>query len=73
VAPGNVTLLTSQWKSGKTTLLSVLFHKLTTSGQLAGLPVAPGKALVVTKESSMHWQPRCQKLDFGRHVCWMCR
>src|SRR5262249_39390829 len=28
LAPGNVTLLTSQWKSGKTTLVSILLARL---------------------------------------------
>src|ERR1051325_6318306 len=44
LAPGNVTLLTSQWKSGKTTLVSVLLDRMKAGGQLAGLPVAAGKA-----------------------------
>jgi hypothetical protein len=73
LAPGNVTLLTSQWKSGKTTLLSVLLARLKTGGLLAGLPVAPGKALVVCEESRQHWELRRRKLDFGSHVGWLCR
>lgn len=73
LAPGNVTLLTSQWKSGKTTLVAVLLSRLKTGGSLAGLTVAPGKAVVVTEESPAHWQARARKLDFGRHVCWLCR
>jgi hypothetical protein len=73
LAPGNVTLLTSQWKSGKTTLLSVLLAKLKTGGELAGLPLAAGKAAVVSEESPAHWVGRSDKLDFGSHVCWFCR
>ena len=41
LAPGNITLLTSQWKSGKTTLIAVLLSRLNAGGQLAGLPVLP--------------------------------
>ena len=42
LAAGNVTLLTSQWKSGKTTLMSVLQSRLKTGGLLAGRPLRPG-------------------------------
>ena len=41
LGPGLVTLLTSQWKSGKTTLVSVLLAHLQQGGLLAGLAVAP--------------------------------
>src|SRR5262249_44299884 len=50
VAGGNVTLLTSQWKAGKTTLLSLLLSRRKQGGQLAGLPVKPGKTVVVSEE-----------------------
>lgn len=73
LAPGAVTLLTSQWKSGKTTLAAVLLAKLKTGGQLAGLPVAPGKAIVISEEGPVHWQRRHQKLGFGDHIGWFCR
>lgn len=73
LAPGNVTLLTSQWKSGKTTLIAVLLNRLRAWGRLAGRAVAPGKAIVISEESTMHWQLRSQKLAFGDHVCWLCQ
>jgi hypothetical protein len=73
IAPGNVTLLTSRWKSGKTTLVSVLLSRLKSGGVLAGLPLAAGKAVVVTEESPAQWQQRAARLDFGNHVCWLCR
>jgi AAA domain len=73
LAPGNVTLLTSQWKSGKTTLVSVLLSRLRTGGGLAGLPLAKTKAVVVTEEAPAHWLRRSEKLDFGDHVAWLCR
>ncbi len=72
LAAGNVTLLTSQWKSGKTTLLSVLLSKLG-GGELAGLPVAPAQALVVSEEGAAHWCRRAEKLEFGGRVHWLCR
>src|SRR5437899_3206097 len=50
LAPGNVTLLTGQWKHGKTTLLAVLLAKLKAGGQLAGLRLAAARAVVVSEE-----------------------
>jgi hypothetical protein len=73
LAPGAVTLLTSQWKAGKTTLASVLLARMKTGGQLAGRPLAAGQAVVVTEEGPNHWQRRHQQLDFGDHVGWFCR
>jgi hypothetical protein len=51
LSAGRVTLLTSQWKSGKTTLVSLLLARMQQGGQLAGLPVSAGKALVISEES----------------------
>jgi hypothetical protein len=73
LAPGAVTLLTSQWKSGKTTLASVLLARLKAGGPLAGLPVAPATAVVVSEEGPEHWLRRARTLDFGDHVGWFCR
>ena len=73
LAPGNITLLTSQWKSGKTTLIAVLLSRLKAGGQLAGLPVLPGRAVVVSEEGPLHWYRRSQKLLFGNHLSWLCR
>jgi hypothetical protein len=41
LAPGHVTLLTSQWQSGKTTLVSVLLSKLKEGGTYAGPALRP--------------------------------
>lgn len=73
LAPGAVTLLTSWWKAGKTTLLSVLLSKLKTGGQLAGLSVTPGRALILTEESPELWARRGRDLGFGDHHGWICR
>src|SRR5437763_4222758 len=73
LAAGNVTLLTSQWKAGKTTLLSILLDRMKTGGMLAGRAVRPGRAVVVSEESPAHWHLRSQKFDFAGHVCWLCR
>jgi hypothetical protein len=73
LAPGAVTLLTSRWKAGKTTLVAVLLARLGTGGQLAGLPLTAGKAVVVSEEGPEHWHRRHQKLHFGNHLGWFCR
>jgi hypothetical protein len=70
---GAVTLLTSQWKSGKTTLLALLLNRLRGGGVLAGLPVSPGRAAVVSEEGPQQWYRRSERLAFGEHVCWFCR
>lgn len=79
VASGNVTLLTSMWKAGKTTLLSLLLarRKLALPGAvpaaLAGLAVKPGKTIVVTEESPALWAERARRLDFGGQVIFISR
>jgi hypothetical protein len=72
-APGHVTLMTSQWKTGKTTLLAMLLDRLKSGGRLAGLPVRAGRAVVVSEEAPQLWHHRSTKFDFDRHVCWLCR
>jgi hypothetical protein len=71
--PGAVTLLTSMWKSGKSTLLSVLLARLKSGGVLAGLPVRAGRAVVVSEEPRKVWWDRGLKLDLAGHVHWFCR
>src|SRR5712692_8947723 len=56
LAAGAVTLLTSQWKAGKTTLASILLSRMKNGGELAGLPVAPGRAVVLSEEAPEQWQ-----------------
>ena len=73
LAPGNLTLLTSQWKAGKTTLVATLLARLVTGGTLAGLPVRAGRAVVVSEESLEHWQARAAGLHFGQAVGFLCR
>jgi hypothetical protein len=73
LARGAITLLTSQWKSGKTTLVSVLLSRLQAGGILAGLPLAPASALVLSEESPEHWARRNARLCFGSNIGWICR
>jgi len=71
--PGTITLLTSLWKSGKTTLIAVLLAKMKSGGELAGRALSAGKALVVSEEPPSKWEERNQLHGFGDHVCWICR
>ena len=73
LAPGVVTLLSSQWKTGKTTLTSVLLSRMKAGGSLAGLAVAAGRAVVVSEEPAEQWVRRGGKLDLEEHVGWYCR
>ncbi len=71
VAPGNLTLLTSQWKAGKTTLLSLLLALRKQGGNLGGLAVRPGKTVVISEEPLPLWKQRAQLHNFGGQVCFL--
>jgi hypothetical protein len=73
LAPGKITLLTSQWKCGKTTLASVLLTRMQQGGQLAGLRVSPGRAVVVSEESPHDWAQRTRRFSLGDHIDFLCR
>ncbi len=68
IAGGNVTLLISQWKSGKSTLMSVLLSKLggqETGGSMGGHAISAGRAVVVTEEPKEAWHQRSLVLPLG--------
>jgi hypothetical protein len=69
LAGGNVTLLTSMWKAGKTTLVALLLARRKTGGTLAGLAVKPGKSVIVSEETRAVWSERFRRFDFGGQVC----
>src|SRR5437016_5873026 len=73
LAAGNLTLLTSQWKTGKTTLLSLLLDRMKSGGALVGLPVKVGKAVILSEEAPALWLERSHRFDFTEHVTWLCR
>jgi hypothetical protein len=73
LAAGNVTLLTGAPKAGKTTLLSLLLDRLRAGETLAGQPVRPGRAVVVTEESAAHWRDRQKTLTLAEQVGFVCR
>jgi hypothetical protein len=69
IARGCTTLLTSQWKAGKTTFLSMFLARRATGAPLAGLPVTPGKTAVVSEEPMSIWAGRIRQCGFGGNVC----
>jgi hypothetical protein len=68
LAPGKLTLLTSLWKSGKTTLLAHLLARRRAGGEFLGLAVAPGVSLVVSEEPRDLWPQRCRRHQLGAEV-----
>src|SRR5436190_14046612 len=69
VARGNMTLLTSMWKAGKTTLLAHLLARRATGQPLLGRAIAPGKSVVISEEPRALWAERCQRFAFGGQLC----
>lgn len=73
LAPGQLTLLSSQSKSGKTTLLTALLGRMKEGGLLAGRQVRPGRALVISEEELDHWFRRNQQIAIAEHVHLNCK
>jgi len=73
IARGNTTLLTGTSKAGKTTLLSLLLSRRKEGGSVGGIPVKPGKTLIITEENLPRWAQRMREHDFGDHVCFLAR
>ncbi|CAN5491225.1 hypothetical protein BH11PLA2_BH11PLA2_34000 [soil metagenome] len=72
LASGMITLFTSRWKAGKTTLLSVLLSKLQ-GGTLAEQAVQAGSAYVLSEEPLTLWKSRNQLLNFPPSIRFSCR
>jgi hypothetical protein len=73
LARGAITLLTSQWKAGKTTLVSVLLKRLSTGEPLAGLATAKTPVAIVSEERVPSWRRRHERLQFGNNLSFLCR
>lgn len=73
LARGNVTLLTSQWKTGKTTLLAGLLRNLGTGEPFLGRPLGAGRAMVVSEEAPAHWADRLRRMPIGPHAHLLAR
>lgn len=73
IAFGSITLFTSRWKTGKTTLISALLSRMNQGGMLAGSAVKAAPAVVMSEETPAVWVARNRKTPFGPNVHWMCR
>lgn len=69
LARGNLTLLTSMWKAGKTTLLAHLLARRLKGQSLLGAAVAPGRSVVISEEPRSLWAERCRRFVFGGNLC----
>jgi hypothetical protein len=70
IAKGRVTLLASEYKAGKTTLISALLKQMGKDGggTLCGMEVSAGHAAVVSEEPGDFWIERNERLQFGPNV-----
>lgn len=68
IARRHVTLLTSRWKAGKTTLLTGLMQQFEKGGKFLERTVAPAKVLFVSEESAEIWLERLQRMPVGEHL-----
>lgn len=68
LARGSITLLTSLWKAGKTTLLSVLLSKMRTGGMFVNRMLKPCRAAIVTEEPAELWRERDANLNLRANV-----
>lgn len=66
--PGDVALLTSRGKLGKTTLLGGLLRALGTGEPFLGRQVRPGRVWVMSEEPQRLWAERVRSRPFGPHV-----
>src|SRR5207249_4454214 len=73
LARGKIALLTSMWKSGKTTLLAHLLAQRKRGAAFAGRPTAAGASAVVTEEADAVWAERNARLGFGAGDHFFCR
>lgn len=73
LAAGKLTLLTSLWKSGKTTLLTHLLGRRRHGGDFLGLPVAGGVSLIVSEEPRDLWPQRFHRHRLGQEVAVVSR
>jgi hypothetical protein len=65
LATGMVTMVSSRWKLGKTTLMSTLLARLTGGGTFAGSTFKPMRVGVLSEESPALWEKRNQRLHFN--------
>ena len=73
ISRGDVTLLTSEWKTGKTTMLCGFLQNFGTGTPFLGRATRAGKAWVVSEESVAVWRERLTLMPVGPHVQLLAR
>ncbi len=73
LARGNLTLLTSQWKAGKTTLLAGLLRRFAEGGEFLGERCEPARVVVLSEESNEIWCDRQLAAPIGPHTRLLAR
>lgn len=73
LARGDITLLTSVWKSGKTTLLAGLLDALDTARPFLGRPTVAAHTVIVSEESPVHWAERQRVIPGGARAAVVTR
>ncbi len=73
LARGNITLLTSLWKAGKTTLLAGLLQRFANGDAFLQRSCAPAHAVVVSEESNDLWTARLRTMPVGPHAKLLAR
>ena len=73
LAPGNTTLLTSQCRTGKSTLITELVRCMERGEPFLGRKLAAGTALIVSEEPRERWIDRVRCMPVGGHTRIMIR
>jgi len=73
LAAGNITLLTSVWKAGKSSLLALLLAHRHKGGDLLDRTVETGASAVVSEEPPELWRRRARNLGLGPNLSLFCR
>ncbi len=68
LARGSLTLLTSLWKAGKTTLVAGLLQRLGDGRPFLGHDCAASRVLVASEESADLWAARTRTMPVGPHA-----
>jgi len=69
----DISLLTSQWKTGKTTLLAGLLQAFDEGKPFLGRDTRPTKTWIVSEESPIHWAERMKLMPVGPHAKLLAR
>jgi hypothetical protein len=73
LARGNITLLTSRWKAGKTTLIAGLLKAMDAGDPFLERKCQPSRAIVVSEESAAIWTARRDYIPIGANASLVSR